>query len=76
MRKYLSKPYLVAAFALAVSAVLSLFLRLDFENAGLILKELRFPRLILAIAVGGGLSLSGVVMQTVLTNPLAEPYRG
>ena len=74
MRDPFKRRYLFAGLALLVSVLLSLFLKLDFSNSALILKELRIPRLILAIAVGGALSLSGVVMQTVLTNPLAEPY--
>ncbi len=39
-----------------------------------IIKQLRFPRIILAIAIGGGLSLSGVILQGVFKNPLVEPY--
>lgn len=35
---------------------------------------IRLPRLILAVAVGICLSISGVVMQAVVKNPLAEPY--
>ncbi len=35
---------------------------------------LRFPRVLLAFFVGGGLSLIGVAMQTLVRNPLAEPY--
>lgn len=35
---------------------------------------IRLPRLILAVAVGMGLSVSGAVMQAVVKNPLAEPY--
>lgn len=35
---------------------------------------LRFPRIILAIAVGGGLSVCGIVMQAIVRNPLADPY--
>ncbi len=35
---------------------------------------LRLPRLILALAVGMSLSVSGVVMQAVVKNPLADPY--
>ncbi|WP_010168498.1 FecCD family ABC transporter permease [Candidatus Epulonipiscium viviparus] len=35
---------------------------------------IRLPRLILAIAVGMGLAVSGVVMQAVVRNPLADPY--
>ena len=35
---------------------------------------IRLPRLVLAIAVGAALSVSGVVMQAVVRNPLADPY--
>lgn len=35
---------------------------------------LRLPRLLLAMAVGMSLSVSGVVMQAVVKNPLADPY--
>ena len=35
---------------------------------------IRFPRLVLACAVGMGLSISGVVMQAIVKNPLADPY--
>lgn len=35
---------------------------------------LRFPRLILAGCVGMGLTLSGLIMQAVVQNPLADPY--
>lgn len=40
--------------------------------AGLIVSELRMPRLILAIGVGASLGLSGAVLQGLLRNPLAE----
>lgn len=36
--------------------------------------RIRLPRALLAIAVGGGLSLGGLVFQARLRNPLAEPY--
>lgn len=35
---------------------------------------IRLPRVILALAVGLGLSVCGVVMQSVVKNPLADPY--
>lgn len=35
---------------------------------------LRLPRVLLAFLVGGGLSIVGVAMQTLVRNPLAEPY--
>ena len=43
-------------------------------NVRRIVVELRAPRAVMAILVGGGLSLSGAVFQALLRNPLAEPY--
>lgn len=40
----------------------------------IVLSKIRGPRLILAIAVGGGLSLSGAILQGIYRNPLVEPY--
>lgn len=39
-----------------------------------IIWQLRMPRIVLAGIVGGGLSIIGVAMQTLVHNPLAEPY--
>lgn len=39
-----------------------------------ILFEVRLPRIILGIAIGGALSLAGVVLQGMFRNPLVEPY--
>ncbi|WP_200804908.1 FecCD family ABC transporter permease [Anaerosalibacter sp. Marseille-P3206] len=35
---------------------------------------IRLPRIILATCVGMGLSISGLIMQAVVKNPLADPY--
>ena len=35
---------------------------------------IRIPRIVLAIAVGVGLSVVGIVMQAIVKNPLADPY--
>jgi iron complex transport system permease protein len=35
---------------------------------------IRFPRVLLAIIIGGGLSVIGVTMQAMVRNPLASPY--
>jgi iron complex transport system permease protein len=43
------------------------------ELARLILIELRLPRAVLALAIGGFLGLSGAAMQGLLRNPLASP---
>lgn len=34
----------------------------------------RLPRIMLAVAVGMGLSVAGVIMQAIIKNPLADPY--
>jgi iron complex transport system permease protein len=39
-----------------------------------ILSQIRVPRILLGIAVGGALSLSGILLQGVYRNPLVEPY--
>jgi len=39
-----------------------------------IIFELRLPRIVAAFIVGALLALAGAVMQTLLTNPLADPY--
>jgi len=39
-----------------------------------IILEIRLPRVLLALAIGGGLSVVGAVFQAILRNPLAEPY--
>jgi cobalamin transport system permease protein len=44
----------------------------DTERA--ILLDVRLPRLLLAICVGAGLSVAGLIFQALLRNPLAEPY--
>lgn len=39
-----------------------------------ILLNIRLPRIVLALAVGSGLALSGVLLQGMFRNPLVEPY--
>lgn len=39
-----------------------------------IIFELRLPRILTGILAGAGLAMAGVVMQSTLLNPLAEPY--
>ena len=63
------------ALLLAILAAMSLFIG-DATLAlpdGLILWQLRLPRTLLGVLVGGGLGLSGAVLQGALRNPLADP---
>jgi iron complex transport system permease protein len=43
------------------------------ELAGVIMTEIRLPRTLLALLVGGTLGLCGAALQGLLRNPLAEP---
>jgi len=54
----------------------SLFIKQDSELGFVsrIIWELRMPRAILAFLAGCGLAISGLILQTVTRNPLADPY--
>ncbi|WP_242186705.1 iron ABC transporter permease [Sphingomonas sp. CARO-RG-8B-R24-01] len=67
---------LVCAAGLSVAAG-KVWVPLDAWTAAdprsIIIVELRLPRTLLALLVGGALGLSGAVMQGYLRNPLADP---
>lgn len=43
-------------------------------TATFVVRQLRLPRMVLALLLGAGLGVSGAALQGVLRNPLAEPY--
>lgn len=49
-----------------------IFINLNEGNMSII-RELRFPRIIIAVLVGGNLAICGVLLQVVVKNPLADP---
>lgn len=53
-----------------ISEVLSKKTGLEYA----VLSQIRWPRIVLAFAVGGSLSLTGAILQGVYRNPLVEPY--
>ncbi len=54
---------------------LSAFVHRDWSKAReVIVLNVRLPRVLLALVVGGGLSVSGVLFQGSLRNPLADPF--
>lgn len=57
-----------------LSEVLSFLFRFDRSGQGRVVWDVRMPRIIAAVLVGAGLSLSGTVMQSLLRNSLASPY--
>jgi iron complex transport system permease protein len=55
--------------------ILGIPLAKDISNNDVaVIWNLRLPRVLLAFIVGGSLSASGAVVQSVLRNPLASPY--
>ncbi|MFH1683664.1 MAG: iron chelate uptake ABC transporter family permease subunit, partial [Candidatus Margulisiibacteriota bacterium] len=69
----------VLGIFLILAMILSLFLGSVFISPGdlwqsEILWQIRLPRVFLAALVGLLLSISGVVLQGILRNPLADPY--
>lgn len=67
---------LVGPAGLSLTEGLSALLGRDgasHEAQRLIMREIRLPRAILALLVGGALGLSGAALQGYLRNPLAEP---
>lgn len=51
-----------------------LFGNADNEQLSQIILQIRLPRVVYALLVGGALSVAGAVYQSILMNPLAEPY--
>lgn len=46
----------------------------DYESAYTIVRELRLPRALAAILAGSALGVASLLMQTILRNPLADPW--
>ena len=43
------------------------------SDSFLIIKDLRLPRVLAAVIIGGNLAVSGALLQTIMKNPLADP---
>lgn len=72
---------LVVAYSLTVGELKisllrmpSIFLHGNTTPEYTILTQIRLPRILLGLSVGGALSLSGVILQGIYRNPLVEPY--
>lgn len=48
--------------------------RVEASTTDTIVWSIRVPRVILAVVVGAGLALAGTIIQTLVRNPLADPY--
>jgi iron complex transport system permease protein len=71
------RPLIVLAIALLVIIAVAISfgaVSLDDPAARTILLRLRLPRVLLAAAIGATLAVAGVTFQTLLRNPLADPF--
>jgi iron complex transport system permease protein len=64
---------LLVSVALAV-AFGSTSIDFDQDTARTILLKIRLPRVLLAAAIGAALAVAGLTFQTLLRNPLADPF--
>ena len=66
---------IVAATSGSISMTIPQFIQAMFEgnnNDFAAIKDLRFPRIIIAILAGAALSVAGVLLQSIMRNPLAD----
>lgn len=63
----------VGAVAIPPSRVWQALTQAGAPDAAII-RQLRVPRALLGFLVGGGLAVSGAVLQALIRNPLADPY--
>jgi ABC-type Fe3+-siderophore transport system permease subunit len=80
-RKRGRKAVLIAAAVLVAAAAVSVYFgaaKIGFlsslSDMDMRILGLRAGRILLALTVGGGLSVAGVILQGLMRNPLCEPY--
>ena len=65
----------VGSYATSYGFIFNTFRHYDpTDPAQLVLVELRLPRIVLALLAGASLAVSGYLLQTLVSNPLADPY--
>ena len=62
------------AYDIALGHLMQIFSGSAVGTADIVIWKIRLPRIISAIMVGWGLSLSGLGIQTLLRNPLGSPF--
>ena len=79
MSRHLIRSVALLTFILAVTIILAISfgatrISFDDEASRTILLRIRLPRVLLAAAIGATLAVAGVTFQTLLRNPLADPF--
>jgi iron complex transport system permease protein len=71
------RPLIILTALLAAVVIVAIMfgaVSLDDPSARTIMFRLRLPRVLLAAAIGATLAVAGVTFQTLLRNPLADPF--
>jgi iron complex transport system permease protein len=71
------RPLIILTAVLAAVVIIAILfgaVSLDDPSARTIMFRLRLPRVLLAAAIGATLAVAGVTFQTLLRNPLADPF--
>ena len=66
--------FLSGSIDLTLSTLVTEFINPGNSLESQILREIRIPRTLAAFTTGALLAISGVIMQVILRNPLADPY--
>lgn len=64
---------MIGSSGLSFSEVFLALFGFGEKNTLLIVRNIRLPRVLAALVAGGGLAISGLIMQNVLKNPVASP---
>jgi iron complex transport system permease protein len=64
----------VGDYRLTVNQVVDALIGNGGDNAGLVIWNIRLPRVVASIIAGMSLAVAGAVMQCILRNPLASPF--
>ncbi len=63
----------IGSVSISVKEIIDTFLGHGNEINESIIMDMRLPRIIIAVFVGAGLSISGALLQSIMNNPLADP---
>jgi len=66
--------FLIGSSHIPLNKIIPLILKGKGTIEYSILFDIRLPRILLGLAVGGALSIAGVILQGMFRNPLVEPY--
>lgn len=64
----------VGSAKIPIKKIIGIILKGKGSTEYSILFDIRLPRILLGFAIGGALSLAGVILQGIFRNPLVEPY--